>query len=198
MPDKQVTALREAKKEECRRAILHAARDCFEAKGYYNATTNEIASAANISPASLFNYFPNKLCLIAEIENMKVHDFSKILQRQSDGADGCLRNLVLIFDSYMEDLFLYPRLSFQISEFHAFGVFPDKMNSEMRDTVFDLIDRAIHKGEFSCQADRELVGSVFFSLGFLAIIKGLEKEDCLRLFRQFLSHYAADPRSLDG
>ena len=197
MPKKQISALREIKKEECRRAILHAARDSFEAKGYYSATTSEIASAAHISAASLFNYFPSKLCLMEELENMKVHDFSKILESQSDHANSCLHNLMLIFDSYVEDLFIYPRLSFQISEFHAFGIFPNKENTKLRDSVYALIGEAVRHGELKSKTEPALIGSVFFSLGFSANVQGMAKDDCVRLFREFLCNCATDPCLID-
>ncbi|MFD3704699.1 TetR/AcrR family transcriptional regulator [Nocardia sp. NPDC058658] len=40
--------------------ILHAAAQVFGERGYENATTNAIATAAGISPGSLYQYFRNK------------------------------------------------------------------------------------------------------------------------------------------
>ncbi|MFS0723074.1 TetR/AcrR family transcriptional regulator [Paenibacillus sp. 1P07SE] len=52
--------LRERKKEETRRAILEQAARLFEAKGYQQVTTAEIARAAGIAEGTLFNYYRNK------------------------------------------------------------------------------------------------------------------------------------------
>lgn len=40
--------------------ILHAAGDLFAERGYDNVTTNMIAARADISPGSLYQFFPNK------------------------------------------------------------------------------------------------------------------------------------------
>ena len=45
---KTTLSLREIKKQECRDAIVHAARDLFNEKGYHDTTMKEIAELAHI------------------------------------------------------------------------------------------------------------------------------------------------------
>jgi AcrR family transcriptional regulator len=52
--------LRERKKRQTRAAILAAAGELFEARGYEHVTVAEIADAANISVKTLFTYFRSK------------------------------------------------------------------------------------------------------------------------------------------
>lgn len=59
-PPGQPTSHREAKKEECRRAIAHAALALFEAKGFEETTIEEIAREAKCSRPTVFNYFAHK------------------------------------------------------------------------------------------------------------------------------------------
>lgn len=52
--------LRERKKLRTRRAILDAATELFEEKGYEQTTVSEIAAAADVATKTFFNYFPSK------------------------------------------------------------------------------------------------------------------------------------------
>jgi AcrR family transcriptional regulator len=63
--------LRERKKQQTRAAIQAAALQLFLDRGYDGTTTSEIARAANVSPGTLFNYFPTK-------ESLLVDDFDPI------------------------------------------------------------------------------------------------------------------------
>ncbi|UDL90984.1 TetR/AcrR family transcriptional regulator [Mesorhizobium sp. PAMC28654] len=58
--------MRERKKRATRVAIQRAALALFLAKGYDETTTEEIARAADVSPSTLFNYFPTKEALVAD------------------------------------------------------------------------------------------------------------------------------------
>ncbi|WP_142254568.1 TetR/AcrR family transcriptional regulator, partial [Mycobacterium colombiense] len=46
--------------EETRRRIVVATMRCVATAGYARATIREIARTANVTSASLYNYFPNK------------------------------------------------------------------------------------------------------------------------------------------
>jgi AcrR family transcriptional regulator len=58
--DPPAGGLRERKKRQTRAAILAAAGELFEARGYEHVTVAEIADAANISVKTLFTYFRSK------------------------------------------------------------------------------------------------------------------------------------------
>lgn len=58
------TSLRERKKQETRDRIRAAALDLFGREGFDHVTVAEVADAANVSPATVFNYFPTKEDLI--------------------------------------------------------------------------------------------------------------------------------------
>ncbi|MFI6315220.1 TetR/AcrR family transcriptional regulator [Nocardia fusca] len=52
--------LRELKKKRTREAIQDHALRLYREKGYANTTLEEVAAAAEVSPSTLFRYFPTK------------------------------------------------------------------------------------------------------------------------------------------
>ncbi|MEV0389499.1 TetR family transcriptional regulator [Nonomuraea sp. NPDC050643] len=58
------SGLRERKKARTREAILREAFRLFRERGYNATTTEQIAEAAEVSPATFFRYFPTKEDLV--------------------------------------------------------------------------------------------------------------------------------------
>jgi len=56
--------LRERKKERTRQLLADTARRLFSERGFEQVSVAEIARAAEVSPATVFNYFPNKEDLV--------------------------------------------------------------------------------------------------------------------------------------
>jgi AcrR family transcriptional regulator len=64
-----MTGLREQKKARTRSAIIAEAGRLFTAQGFQDTTMDEIAAAAGVSPATLYNYFGTKnSVLLAHVE----------------------------------------------------------------------------------------------------------------------------------
>ncbi len=55
-----MTGMRQRKRLERRDAIIDAAMDLFQSRGFERATMEEIAAQADISPPTLYRYFPRK------------------------------------------------------------------------------------------------------------------------------------------
>ena len=70
---------KQARSRETFEAILGAAAQVFERKGYVGATTNRIAERAGVSIGSLYQYFPNKDAILVELTGRHVQQGSEHL-----------------------------------------------------------------------------------------------------------------------
>ncbi|RII13460.1 Fatty acid metabolism regulator protein [Streptomyces sp. YIM 130001] len=61
--------LRERKKLRTRQMIREAARGLIDAQGYEHTTVEQIAAAAEVSPSTVFRYFPNKEQIVLRDED---------------------------------------------------------------------------------------------------------------------------------
>jgi AcrR family transcriptional regulator len=60
MTDIRQPGLRERKREQTRQLIADTARRLFAARGFDGVTVVDVARAAEVAPATVFNYFPTK------------------------------------------------------------------------------------------------------------------------------------------
>ena len=89
--------LRERKKRETRQTIRQAALQLFAERGFDAVTVTEVARVANVSQATVFNYFPTKEDLFYE----RMEDFEDELlaavrtRRPGESVLSAFRDFVL-------------------------------------------------------------------------------------------------------
>jgi len=90
------------RKHELRRSqILAAAVACFSRKGFHGTSTNDVCTAAGMSPGNLFHYFPNKKALILAVVTQQGEQVQALLQDLGAEADP-RRALDTLFDVLFE------------------------------------------------------------------------------------------------
>jgi len=77
--------LRELKAEQTRAAVLDAALDAFEERGYDGTTMEEIAEAAGIGIATLYRYFPSKDQILLDPSTRSIGGIARHLEARPAG-----------------------------------------------------------------------------------------------------------------
>jgi len=88
-----------------RTQILEAALECFLENGYHQTGVRDIAKKAGISLGNLYNHFPGKHDVLAEIaalERMELAPFLKILARPAP-APKVLQKFLAAYARYLAD-----------------------------------------------------------------------------------------------
>jgi AcrR family transcriptional regulator len=67
-----------ARGEQRRQELLRAAASVFGRLGYHETTTNAIASEAGVSPATLYQFFPNKEAVASELASMYARQMADV------------------------------------------------------------------------------------------------------------------------
>jgi AcrR family transcriptional regulator len=68
---------RNARGEQRREALLRAAAVVFARHGYHETTTNAIALEADVSPATLYQFFPNKEALASDLASLYAREMAE-------------------------------------------------------------------------------------------------------------------------
>ncbi|WFE25809.1 TetR family transcriptional regulator [Solwaraspora sp. WMMD791] len=106
--------LRERKKERTRAALVDAAADLFDRKGYDETTVAEIAAAAEVSTRTFFSYFRTKeeVLFADNAERLRIAQAEIRLRHPGEGpADVLLRTAQRIFATSTFSNELFARLA---------------------------------------------------------------------------------------
>jgi len=116
-------------------AILEAAYDVFSAKGYQNATVDDIAQHAGVSKGTCYQYFSGKEEIFVATMERTLDKLLAEAEAAAEGTDEALPRLGfmgLIFINKFRDL-----------QFMAIGSYTEILggNERLKKTVHDLFDR---------------------------------------------------------
>lgn len=83
---------RERNTTQRRETIVQAALHCFVEKGFHQASMRDIATQAGVSVGNVYNHFPAKDALIAEIAALEMQELHPLLEalEQADPLEGLL------------------------------------------------------------------------------------------------------------
>jgi AcrR family transcriptional regulator len=95
------TAPLTARGHRTREAVLLAARELFETRGYAETTMSQIADAAAVSHGSVYTYFANKDAVLNALVDELARDVVSELQMTGDDPDDIVQRLELSNRKYL-------------------------------------------------------------------------------------------------
>jgi AcrR family transcriptional regulator len=123
-----------------RQAILAAAKSAFGAHGYHATTTRDIAAAARVSEALLYQHFDGKRQLFEAVVHTAAGDLERRIEAATEGADPLSHALEAFFDFVEEEAALY-RVFFR-QALQADPAF-EHLYTELSGRLLDLVGRSL-------------------------------------------------------
>ena len=145
--------------EETRRRIIVATMRCVSEVGYSKATIREIARMANVTSASLYNYFPNKSELIKETIAARADAAMPRLRQAAEGAGDIVERIEAVLDECGRLMREYPDLAaFEFAIRSENVAKPDGPKAEagfeaFREIIEGVVAEAHRRGELGDHPD---------------------------------------------
>ena len=166
--DSAVLSRRERKKRDQKYAIIRAAQDIIEAKGYAAASVNEIAEAADIAYGTFFNYFPTKEDMLLFIEQVEYEDLHEIISIRFADVDTVSTILEGVFSEWCDDSFRYRNTSIQL-EAAIIRVYPPNYVGKIHRLLSSVLQEGVRRGEFRTDLDCELAAYMLEAIRHVAM-----------------------------
>lgn len=99
----QPLSLRERKKRENRARILGAAGDLFQAQGYEHTSIDQVAERANVSRATLFNYFATKQRLLSALADEEMRRLEQYVVTDLAACDSAVTKIRQTMRTFVHD-----------------------------------------------------------------------------------------------
>ncbi|WP_055405486.1 MULTISPECIES: TetR/AcrR family transcriptional regulator [unclassified Mycobacterium] len=157
--------------EDTRQRIIVATMRCVATAGYSRATIREIARTANVTSASLYNYFPNKAELIkaaiAARTDVALPRLRAAAARSGDAVD----RIEAVLDESGRLMREYPDLAaFEwVIRAQGTGALDPHLEAgaefqAFREIIEGVIDEAVRNGELPNHCDRDSVVEAVYAL----------------------------------
>ncbi len=145
---------RELNKINCRKRILKASRKLFSVKGYEDTMIEDIAKRAEVSKATVYNYFPNKESLLigtADEVLDRVKDLVKNDLHECQNSEQKLRRVLGEFVQASVDYLGLSRKLTYLNSCEESALFSTR--KDMIEILLGLVRSAQDEGVFRADAD---------------------------------------------
>jgi AcrR family transcriptional regulator len=185
-------------KIKCREKILKASRRLFKAKGYENTTLEEIAYKAEVSKATLSNYFVNKENLLIGIAEQELFEARNMLDNELAGICNSKEKLRRVLEKFILDALTYINLARKITYLNSckdsilYGTKFDMMK-----IFHDIIIEGQQNKIFRADIDVLDIVNIVMGVYFMALygwtdIETYTQEQCMEKVEKFLNMVLKD------
>jgi AcrR family transcriptional regulator len=181
-----MSGLRAKHKNDRNLRILEAASKLFQSVGYEGARIDEIASMAEVSIGTIYNYYQNKGDILVAIVSMEVNEVlsagGKIVAKPPKNAGKAIEKLIA---TYIEHSLVYLskemwRQAMAISTRQPdspFGKAFSALDRALADQTCDLVQKLQQLGCVRRDADALSVGEMLFNNMNMMFIEFIKRED---------------------
>lgn len=190
MPRTQLGRPVGASGEETRQRIIVATMKCVARVGYSRATIREIARMADVTSASLYNYFPNKSELITAAIAARAEVAMPRLRQAAEGAGDIVDRIEAVLDESGALMREYPDLAaFEFAIRAETIAAPDRRKARgqpknpgfeaFREIIEGVVEDARRRGELGDHPDSQAVVAAIYALvyGLTEVAATLPPED---------------------
>jgi AcrR family transcriptional regulator len=172
--------------EETRQRIIVATIKCVADVGYSKATIREIARLANVTSASLYNYFPNKSELIKATIAARADASMPRLRQAAERPGDIIERLEAVLDECGQLMREYPDLAAFEWAIRSENVMAldgrdaaDTGFATFREIIEGVVDAAYRRGELADTPDPRATVEVIYALiyGLTELAATLPAED---------------------
>jgi AcrR family transcriptional regulator len=154
--------------EETRQRIIVATMRCVAEVGYSKATIREIARIANVTSASLYNYFPNKSELMTATIAARADAAMPRLRQAAEGPGDIIERIEAVLDECGQLMREYPDLAAFEWAIRAENVMaldgPAAGFETFREIIEGVVDEAYRRGELADRPDPRATVEAIYAL----------------------------------
>ncbi len=195
---------RELNKKKSRKSILRASRKLFSAQGYDETMIEEIALKAEVSKATVYNYFPNKESLLTGIVDEVLDRVEELLDSDFVECTDSLQRLRRVLEEFVLASADYPILSRRIAWLNSdensplFGT-----RQETNEILKNLVLASQEEGLLRPDAKADDMVDALMGIYLIALFQWEDfgknniqalKDKLKRLFDATMSFYLSDPQ----
>lgn len=133
------TEPRTAKGKRTKAALVRAARDVFEQRGFLDARITDISNAAGLAHGSFYGYFDSKEAIFREVLRAVVGDIFDTARRQGERLPDPVQAIEAANRRFLEGWAKNARI---LAILHQVATFNDEFRSLWRDIRRLFVDRA--------------------------------------------------------
>lgn len=160
---------REVNKLKCRARILKSSRKLFSEKGYENTTIEDVAERAEISKATLYNYFPNKESLLIGIAEEELDQIRHLISHDLKEVSSATEKIGRVLEVFILDSIPYIGLSRKITYLNSCETSPLYATRMDMIAIFnELVIEGQKQGELRSDLDVDDIVDIIMSIYLMA------------------------------
>lgn len=144
---------RELNKLQCRNRILKMSRRLFTARGYENTSIEDVAEAAEISKATLYNYFSSKEHLLQGIADAALEEIRQLVREDLRDEPDSMEKLRQVMETLVSDSARYVALTRRV---FYLNISPDSELHGSRAELLEIFDQLVREAQEQGRLRRDL------------------------------------------